>query len=125
MIKLNQYPAAFLKTAIDAIDLSRELVKEWLGTCMYDKTKAEDIPIIENIVNELNEHDKSKNHGRHLGLDFCKKIGLKIMAMESDNQLQDAILSVHHAYMITLESTGAIKIIENSNGKALINGIAK
>ena len=54
-IKLQQYPAAFMKTAIDAIDLSNILVKDWLGSCMYNKDT--DIAIIDNIFQGLNEHD--------------------------------------------------------------------
>lgn len=34
-IKLQQYPAAFMKSAIDAINLSSELVSKWLGSCMF------------------------------------------------------------------------------------------
>lgn len=30
-IKLQQYPAAFMKSAIDAINLSSELVSKWLA----------------------------------------------------------------------------------------------
>lgn len=121
MIKLRQYPAAFMKTAIDAIDLSGQLVEEWLGSCMFDKNNPEDQIIIQKIVNGLNEHDNSKNHGRHLSMAFCKKLGLKITAMEEDSKLQDLILSIHHAYMITLDSTSAVKIIENQNGKIMIS----
>ena len=120
-IRLQQYPAAFLKTALDAISLSGTLIEEWLGTCMFDKNKPDDVPVIENIVNTLNEHTDSKSHGRHFGLDFCRDMGLKIAPMEEDDELQDAILSVHHAYMLALESTGAVKIIENQEGKAVIN----
>lgn len=120
-IKLQQYPAAFMKTAVDAINLSSALVEEWLGTCMFDKRNPDDVQIISNIVAKLNEHDNSKNHGRHFGIDFCKALGLKIVAMEEDNEFQDAILSLHHAYMLTLGSTDVIKIIENQNGKAVIN----
>jgi len=121
MIKLQQYPAAFMKTALDAIELSGKLVREWLGSCMYDKNT--DKEIIDKIVNSLNEHDNSKNHGRHLNMEFCKDIGLKINALEDDAELQDLVLSVHHAYMITLDGTSAAKIIENQNGKILISNI--
>lgn len=117
-IKLQQYPAAFMKTAIDAIKLSGELVEEWLGTCMYDHNK--DKAIISSIVSSLNEHNNSKIHGRHLNADFCKEIGLKIYMMEDDSELQDKILSLHHAYMITLDATPALKIIENQNKKMAI-----
>lgn len=117
-IKLQQYPAAFMKTAIDAIDLSSVLAKEWLETCMFDHESSD---LVDSIVSNLNEHDHSKNHGRHFNIEFCKKIGLKIYAMEDNGELQDAILTMHHAYMLTLSGSNATKIIENQNGKAMIS----
>lgn len=119
-IKLQQYPAAFMKTALDAIDLSGALVQEWLETCMFDKN---DKGTVTEIVKKLNEHDDSKTHGRHYSIDFCKNIGLKILAMEDDNELQDAILSVHHSYMITMTGTDVGKIIESQNGKAFVSHV--
>ena len=123
-IKLQQYPAAFMKTAIDAIKLSGELVEEWLGTCMYNNEKDEDRVIINRIVENLNQHDNSKTHGRHFNIDYCENIGLKIFRLESDNILQDKVLSLYHAYMITCDATPTIKIIENHKEKALISTIA-
>lgn len=117
-IKLQQYPAAFLKTAIDAIQLSGTLVREWLSSCMFE---GEDTKTVDNIVARLNEHDDSKTHGRHFNMDFCKSIGLKIQALEEDDELQDTVLSVHHAYMLTLGGTDSVKIIESQNGKAVIS----
>lgn len=125
MIRLGKYPAAFLKQAIDAIELSNTLVVDWLGTCMYNKNNPDDVSIIDNICQNLNEHDKSKNHGRHFDYLFCKNIGLKVIEMESDPKLQDAILSMHHAFMLTLGSTNATKIIENQNGKAYIANVSR
>lgn len=117
-IQLQKYPAAFVKTANDAIQLSGELIENWLGTCMFDAHK--DNETIKNIVSVLNDHDNSKEHGRHFDIDFCKKIGLKIEDLESDSKLQDAVLSVHHAYMITLNNSTAVKIIESQNDKTWI-----
>lgn len=118
-IKLQQYPAAFMKTAIDAIELSGKLVKEWLGTCMFEKERDQDI--INEIAGKLNEHDNSKNHGRHLSASFCKMIGLKIKMLEDDDELQDKVLSLHHAYMITLDATPTLKLIENQNKRSIIS----
>lgn len=117
-IKLQQYPAAFLKTAIDAIQLSDTLLREWLSTCMFGENDQDKVDL---IVSKLNEHDDSKTHGRHFSVEFCKSIGLKIELLEDDDELQDAVLSVHHAYMLTLGGTDAVKIIEADNGKAVIN----
>ena len=119
-IRLQQYPAAFVMSAKDAIDLSDALIGEWLGTCMYDKSIPEDEATIKKICQNLNEHDKSKNHGRHFDYMFCKEIGLKIAEMEANPKLQEAVLSLHHAYMITLSNTNAVKIIESQNNKAYI-----
>ena len=123
MIKLQQYPAAFMKTAMDAIDLSGQLVEEWLGSCMFDKNSDDDKKVINHIVNSLNEHDNSKNHGRHLNIDFCKRLGLKIIPLEDDPELQDLVLSIHHAFVITFDGSTAIKIIENQNGKRMVLNI--
>lgn len=112
-LKLQQYPAAFLKTALDAIDLSGTLVREWLGSNMFDADIDKDQ--IDTIVNFLNEHDNSKIHGRHFNIDTCKSIGLNIRELESDNELQDRILSVHHSSMLTFDNSDAIKIIENKD----------
>lgn len=120
-IKLQQYPAAFMKSAIDAINLSSELVSKWLGSCMFDSKK--DAQVIDKIVNFLNEHDNSKVHNRHLSAERCSSEGLKILMMENDDKLQDLILSLHHAYMITFDSTIAIKIIENHEGKRLVSSM--
>lgn len=85
-IKLQQYPAAFMKSAIDAINLSSELVSKWLGSCMFDSVKDEQV--MYDIVNFLNEHDNSKVHNRHLSAEKSSSVGLKISMMEDDDVLQ-------------------------------------
>ena len=120
-IKLKQYPAAFMQTAMDAIQLSGELVKDWLGTCMFDSNEPVQKATVENIVSKLNDHEKSKVHDRHFDAKFCQDIGLKIEMLENDNVLQDKVLSVHHACMITLDGTSVIKLIENQDGRAFIS----
>lgn len=110
-IRLQQYPAAFLKTALDTIELSNELACSWLSDNMF----AEEIgkQKVEKIVAFLNEHKKSKVHDRHFSVQQCIDIGLRIRRLEDDPELQDLILSIHHAMTITLSNTSCIKIIEN------------
>lgn len=117
-LQLQKYPPGFLNVAIDSINLSSELVKEWLGTCMFDKDTDKDK--ILNIVNGLNEHDNSKTHGRHFDVQFCKKLGLKITLLEDDPKLQDKVLSIHHSMMLTFNSSNAVKIIENNEKGTMI-----
>ena len=119
-IQLEKYPPAFMKLAIDAIELSSMLLREWLSTCMFSEGNDETEKCINNIVASLNEHDNSKLHGRHFDMDFCKSIGLKIVDLEADSKLQDAVLSVHHAFMASFSGSEMTKIIESSNDKVWI-----
>ena len=52
-------------------------------------------------------------------------MGLNVSSLESDHELQDAALSLHHACMLTFSETPAIKIIENHNGVAFIKIVGR
>lgn len=102
-----------------AIDWSEKMVENWLDRNMLsaepDKKK-----LIDHIIKELGDHSVNKSHARHLSMKKCKDIGLKIFEMESDHELQDLILSIHHICIHTLGATNAFKIIENQDGIAFI-----
>jgi len=76
--------------------------------------------IIQRIVTELINHSVSYAHNRHLSNTKCREMGLNIKDLESDQKLQDRVLSIHHIYSHTLNSTAAFKIIENNLGIAYI-----
>ena len=78
---------------------------------------------IEKIVNDLADHELSKSHARHLSYKRCKAIGLKVSRLEGNRDIQDAVLSIHHACIHTLGATPAYKIIENHDGKAFIQTV--
>lgn len=62
-------------------------------------------------------------HGRHLHRKELRDKGLIIRDLEEDQKFQDAVLSVHHAFMNTLMNTDAVKLIENHAGIALIRNV--
>lgn len=116
---IAKYPPAFIGECEKAILWSNEMVKEWLLSGMLaDVDDAENVA--NTILTELGDHALTKSHARHLSMEKCKQMGLKVDALEDDPQLQDAVLSVHHACIHTLSSTGAYKIIENHKGVAFI-----
>jgi hypothetical protein len=49
---------------------------------------------------------------------------LKITPLEDDQSLQDLVLSVFHATVVTFERTNCVKIFENHNGKGMFLQIA-
>ncbi|MDQ2962980.1 MAG: hypothetical protein M3R31_07460, partial [Pseudomonadota bacterium] len=55
-----------------------------------------------------------------LGVPICFDHRKFRASLESDQALQDAVLTMHHAYMVTLAGTAAFKIIENQKGVAFV-----
>ena len=102
-----------------AIHWSKEIVVEWLISGMF-KGEENVQEKAERIFKELGDHALTKSHARHLSLAKCTEIGLKVSPLEQDLELQDAVLSVHHARIHTLAATPAFKIIENHKGVAFI-----
>jgi hypothetical protein len=116
---LQKYPPTFLGECEKAIQWSEEMTRDWLATGML--ANADDAgATIDMILQELADHALTKSHARHLPPKKCKEIGLKIIDLEDDADLQDAVLSIHHACIHTLSATGAYKIIENHNGIAQV-----
>lgn len=113
---LSQYGPALLVQCQNQIDFGKDLVKTWLGNYMF---KAEDGKQAEEISEFLSNHDNFKTHGKHISINQAKEIGLKILDLESDQDLQEKVLSVFHATMHTLNTT-AVKVICNQNGNAFI-----
>lgn len=121
---IGHYHPSFIGECEKAIAWSDEMVKEWLVTGMYAELgQAEAQQRAETVVNELGNHALTKSHARHISVDRAKHIGLTVIEMESDQQLQDAVLSVHHSTIHTLAGTAAIKIIENDSGKSFVQQI--
>ena len=116
---LSQYGPALLIQCENAIDLSKTLLTEWLERYMFsgDPDAAEKA---KNIADYLSAHKEFKSHGRHISRDKAKFIKLNIEDLESDQELQDLVLSVFHAVTHTFNGASAVKIIENHNGKAFI-----
>lgn len=114
-MQLSRYPRAFYYTVCDAIALSQTLAGEWLRKYMFKSLPAEEAKKrIRSILSRLNNNNKS--HSRHFGLSTCQELGLEIEEMEHDDELQDAVLSVHHAFTITFDQGNNTKIIMNQNG---------
>ena len=113
---ISKYHPTFLSSCQHAIDMSSKLVESWLNDNMFSNDNEKTKKIIEHF----SSHDNSKTHARHISMKTCKDLGLKIIELESDNKLQDLVLTTHHAFMHTFSNSGALKIIENYNGVAYI-----
>jgi ATP-dependent protease ClpP protease subunit len=117
---LAKYNLGFISTVEKAILMADAVVKQNLVDCMFHGDADAD-RIAQKIVDTLGSHAATHMHARHIHKDRASQLGLKIVSLEDDPKLQDAVLSVHHATMITFEQTPMFKIIENQRGSSYIS----
>ena len=120
---INKYTPTLIGECEKAIAWSNEITAELLRTGMFLADEDAEGKI-ERILKELGDHALTKSHARHMSASRCREMGLHIVDLEDDQELQDAVLSAHHACILSLSETPAFKIIENHRGVAFIK-IAK
>lgn len=104
---ISKYHPTFLTSCEKAIEWSEQLAEQWL---------KEVNPSINfnNIKNVFINHNNSYSHNRHISKIGCRNAGLNIIDLESNQELQDAVLSLHHCYMIMFDKFPISKIVENN-----------
>lgn len=121
---LGKYMPTFLTQCENAIKWSEEFVGEQLEKVMFGG-EPDNREKSRGVVEKLTDFSGNRAHNRHIHLDECEKIGLRVHAIERDQELQDLVLTVHHCYMHSLMNSPAYKIIENHIGAALIKQQAR
>lgn len=124
---ISKYHPTFIGDCKKAIDWADSIVRGWLSDNMFS---CEQYPQerARVVVEHLSSHNATYSHSRHIHMDELLGLGLNILSLEGlDNRtiggckdLQDCVLTIHHAYMHTFGNSNAIKIIENHNGQAMI-----
>lgn len=123
---IGKYHPTFLGDCENAIRWSKTIVTEWLESNMLMRAKNKEEKA-GKIVNALSDHDGTFAHNRHIHMDELKCLGVKVVPLESFEKheiegckdLQDCLLTLHHAYMQTLGTCGILKILENQNGNSM------
>lgn len=119
---IAKYNPTLIGECEKSIKWSNDMVGEWLRTGMLKDDPDKDKKVA-SILKELADHALNLSHARHLSFDRCRAIGLNVVGLEDSHELQEAVLSVHHACIHTLGATNAFKIIENQDGVAFIQGV--
>lgn len=113
---ISKYHPTLLGACRQAIEWSEKMVSDWL----HENMCAGDSDKVKKIMEVFADHTVQKSHARHISKSECEQVGLNINSLEGDQNLQDAVLTTHHAFMHTFSNTGCVKIIENHNGVAYI-----
>ena len=93
----------------NAVAWSAKLAEQWLREVNQDID-------FDKIKNVFLNHNNSYSHSRHLSKQDCKNAVLNVTDLEANQALQDAVLSLHHCYMILLDKFPISKIVENNIG---------
>lgn len=116
---LRSYAPGLLTQCEDSRNLAVTMVSSWLKNYMFaGDNDAEQKAAA--IAAWFADYESFQSHGRRVGPDQVIQIGAKVVRLEDDPALQDAVLSVHHATMHTFARTPAVKIAENHHGRAWV-----
>lgn len=110
-ITLSKYPPTLFGICNNAIIVSKKNVKKWLKRTML---KGADEAKLDTTVEYLANYNFHLQHNTRLSIDDLKQnTSLVISALEDDQKLQEAVLSLYHCYQIAAASSNCAKIIEN------------
>lgn len=110
---IGKYSPTFLTACSDAIKWSEELAERWL-------TEVNPQINMNKVKNVFINHNHSYSHSRHISKEDCRAAGLPITDLEANQDLQDAVLSLHHCYMILIDAISVVKIVMNQDGRAYL-----
>ncbi len=119
---LQHYGPALLQFSANAEELSRRLVAEWLEAYMFDGVDG-GAAKAELIAAFFADHNRHKSHGLGIGRDEVRRQGVVVDDLETQREVQDAVLSVFHATTQTMQATGAVKIVENHLGHRFVRSV--
>ncbi len=117
---LEKYRPTFIGSCENACKMARDVSKEILESGMFlnDKNKEQKA---QRIISFFSSHDDTKMHDRHIPIDKCEELGLRVKSLEIDQNFQDAVLAFHHTIMILIDRSPVVKVIGNNEGKIYIN----
>lgn len=114
---ISKYHPTLLGECKNAVAWSEALATEWLRQVNPSIS-------MQDIKTTFISHANSYSHSRHISREECKRVGLNVTFLEDDSKLQDAVLSLHHCYMILFDKWRYSKIVENQIGGRFLQSYA-
>lgn len=111
---INKYDLYIFEICRNAEELSKELAKTWLSSYMFNCGK--DDPRVTQIVDNFSTYDLHLSHGRSIGREQAKALGLNIKGTEEVEGLADLVRSLYNQYEFLFNATPFYKMFENAYG---------
>lgn len=117
---LSRYTPSFVQQCQWSIEASKKFIGQFLRENMFaDLAEPEQSTVVNKIVEQLSDLRSNKGHDKHIHIEECRDMGLKVVPLE-DQEIQDLVLTIHHCYMFSLSNSPAFKIIENQLGRRYV-----
>ncbi len=112
---LQKYDLHIFETCENAKILARSLAQDWLEKYMLKglPDKKEKAAF---IAGKLGEHKEYLSHGRTIGIQRCKELGLIIKNLKEIPPLRDELWRLYCLIEILFDRTQIVKLFENSHG---------
>jgi ClpP class serine protease len=110
----NKYTPTFITACKKAIEWSEKLMLDYIQNTYGSSFKVS--PVKDLFLNNKNSY----SHNRHISKSACKNVGLNVTDLEEKQDLQEAVLSLHHTYMILFDKFNISKVVENQKGSCFV-----
>lgn len=112
---LQSLGPALLVEAEYALDYGERMVASWLENRMLKRAPNKSAKAKE-IARYFNDASNHKSHGRRIDMTEAKKQGVNVTALESNQQLQNEVLTAYHLATILIGQTVISKLLWNNQG---------
>lgn len=113
-VVFNKFNPTFITACKKSIEWSEKLMEDYIES-VYGSSFS-----VESVKDVFFNSNNSYSHSRHIPKEACKKVGLHIVDLENDQDLQEAVLSLHHTYMILFDKFSVSKVVENQIGGCFV-----
>lgn len=118
-IVANLGPSLLIE-ARNALEYGERMVGKWVAERMLngEKDAREKGAQIAKHFNDAGVH---KSHGRRIDREEARTHGVKVLDLEEEQALQEAVLTAYHLATIIFQKSPAAKLIASMSGKIYVN----
>jgi hypothetical protein len=116
---LQSVGPALLQEAQNALDYGEIMVAKWLAARMCAGV-ANPIEAGRRVAQHFNDASTHKSHGRRIDRDEARGAGVVVDDLESDQDLQEHVLTAYHILSIIFEISPACKILVTNHRRMWI-----
>lgn len=115
---LQQYGPALYQQALNAIEMSKNYVRDYLKTGIF-AGEADGAKLSDDVVQYLGDHNKFKTHGARIGVPELRAVGLPVTVLNDDKEFHDLVQEISYGIAFTFQGTGCYRLWENSHGEGI------